>query len=146
MLSWFSKLLPAGSPAPDFTVFDQDGNEVTLSKLRGKNVVLVFYPSDDTRVCTRQLCAFRDETAHMASAEVLVFGVNPQGAASHSRFRERYKLPFPLLVDRGSKVTSLYRAGGRLVRRTVYMVGRDGTIRFAERGVPDAKRVIAAAV
>ena len=61
MLAWFAGLLPVGSPAPDFTLADQDGNEITLSKLRGRNVVLVFYPGDNTRVCTRQLCEFRDE-------------------------------------------------------------------------------------
>ncbi len=142
MLSWFSDLLPAGSPAPDFTLSDQDGNHVTLSKLRGRNVVLVFYPADNTRICTQQLCAFRDETPRMASAETLVFGVNPQGAASHRRFRERYKLTFPLLVDRGGKVASLYRAGGWIVRRSVYLVARDGTIRFAKRGMPDARQVL----
>jgi peroxiredoxin Q/BCP len=146
MLAWFSPLLPTGSAAPDFTLPDEHGNQITLSKLGGRNVVLVFYPGDNTRVCTRQLCAFRDHAPLASSVGTLVFGVNPQGAASHRKFREKHKLPFPLLVDRGGKVASLYHAGGWIVRRSVYVVGREGIIRFAKRGTPDAKEVLAAAV
>jgi thioredoxin-dependent peroxiredoxin len=73
---------------------------------------------------------------------VHVFGVNPQSAASHENFREKYHFPFPLLVDRGQKVASLYHANGLIVKRTVYRIGPDGIIRFARRGMPDPREVL----
>ncbi len=145
MLSWlFSDPLPAGSPAPDFELPDDAGRAVKLSALRGKPVVLVFYPGDNTPVCTRQLCEFRDDWAKLRKRGVRIFGVNPQSAQSHERFREKYKLPFPLLVDRGQKVADLYRAGGIIVKRTVYLIGADGLILFARRGKPNPEEVLAA--
>jgi thioredoxin-dependent peroxiredoxin len=143
MLAWFAGLLPVGSPAPDFTLADQDGNEITLSKLTGRNVVLVFYPGDNTRVCTRQFSEFRDERALFSSDGTAIFGINPQGPKSHAKFREQCNLSFPLLVDQGGKIASLYHAGGRIVRRTVYVVGKDRIIRFAKRGKPDPQQVLA---
>lgn len=119
---------------------------VALRDLRGRNVVLVFYPGDDTTVCRSQLCEFRDRWAQAAGKNTLVFGVNPQDAASHRRFREKSKLPFPLLVDRGQKVGELYRTRGLIVRRTVYLIGPDGIIRFARRGKPSSEEVLAAAI
>ncbi len=143
MLSWlFSDPLPVGSPAPDFTLPDQDGNQVTLSRLRGKNVVLVFYPGDDTTVCTKQLCEFRDRWDLAASRNTLVFGVNPQKPESHSKFRDKYKLPFPLLVDQGQRVGELYKANGLIVKRTVYLIDGNGVIRFAKRGKPAPEEVL----
>jgi peroxiredoxin Q/BCP len=138
--------LPPGTPAPDFTLRDQDGNAVTLSKLRGKNVVLVFYPRDETPVCRKQLCEFRDAQPLTATTGTLVFGVNPGDEKSHAAFRSRYKLPFPLLVDEGSTVADLYRAKGLLwTVRTVYLIGRDGRIRYSKRGKPVPEEVLAAA-
>jgi thioredoxin-dependent peroxiredoxin len=143
MLAWFAGLLPVGSPAPDFTLADQDGNEITLSKLMGRNVVLVFYPGDNTRVCTRQLSEFRDEGPLISSLGTAILGINPQDPKSHAKFREQCNLSFPLLVDQGGKIASLYHAGGRIVRRTVYVVGKDRIIRFAKRGKPDPQQVLA---
>ena len=146
MFDWLSSpLLPIGSLAPDFTLPDQDGNPVTLSRLRGKNVVLIFYPRDETTVCRKQLCEFRDRSSLTASTGTLVFGINPQNSASHKDFRDRQNLGFPLLVDAGQKVAGLYRAGGFIVRRSVYLVGKDGTIRFANRGKPTPEEVLKAA-
>ena len=146
MLSWlFSEPLPVGIPAPDFSLPDDAGRTVTLSALRGKSVVLVFYPGDDTPGCTRQLCEFRDGWKAAKARGVKVFGVNPQGAKSHAMFREKFKLPFPLLVDRGMKVTALYHADGLFVKRTVYLIGPDGAIRFARRGSPAPEEVLAQA-
>jgi len=146
MLDWlFSDPLPAGSPAPDFTLPKQDGGSVSLSKLRGNNVVLVFYPGDDTAVCRRQLCEFRDSWGPAHERNTLVFGVNPQSAASHQRFVARYTFPFPLLVDRGQRVASRYKAGGLIVRRTVYLIGPDGAVRYARRGKPPVSEVLEAA-
>jgi peroxiredoxin Q/BCP len=147
MFDWlFSDPLPTGTKAPDFTLPQQDGKSVSLSKLRGKNVVLVFYPGDDTPVCRAQLCEFRDHWGQARKRNALVFGVNPAGAGSHSKFQEKYHLPFPLLVDAGQKVAALYRANGLFVKRTVYLVGPDGAIRYAKRGKPDPAEVLAAAV
>jgi peroxiredoxin Q/BCP len=146
MFAWlFSDPLPAGSPAPDFTLPKQDGGTVTLSKLRGGNVVLVFYPGDDTPVCRRQLCEFRDQWAQARKRNAQVFGVNPANAASHSKFQQKYHLPFPLLVDAGQKVAELYHANGLFVKRTVYLIGPDGTVRYGKRGKPDPAEVLAAA-
>jgi thioredoxin-dependent peroxiredoxin len=144
MLSWlFSDPLPVGTPAPDFTLLDDAGRSVTLSKLRGKDVVLVFYPGDDTPGCTKQLCDFRDHWKEARERGVEVFGVNPQSAGSHTKFRQKFKYPFPLLVDRGQHVASLYHANGLIVKRTVYRIDRKGVIRFAKRGSPPAAEILA---
>ncbi len=142
MLSWlFSEPLTVGSAAPDFTLPDQDGTAVTLSALRGKNVVLVFYPADETRVCRQQLCEFRDTNQLANDRGVLVYGINPGSPQSHSSFRNKQSLPFPLLVDADKQVAMLYRANGLIVKRTVYLIGRDGLIRFAKRGKPRPEEV-----
>jgi len=146
MLSWlFSDPLAPGTKAPDFTLPDETGKTVSLSTLRGRNVVLVFYPGDDTPVCRKQLCEFRDHWQDAMSRNVEVFGVNPQAPASHQDFRRKYQFPFPLLVDAGQKVAAAYHANGLLVKRTVYLIGPDGTIRYARRGKPAPGEVLAAA-
>lgn len=142
--SLFSKPLPPGTAAPDFSLPDGEGRMVTLSALRGRSVVLVFYPGDSTPGCTRQLCEFRDTWSEARTRGIEVFGINPQGAASHQRFRERHSLPFPLLVDRGRKVAGLYNANGIIVRRTVYSIAPDGTVRFSRRGMPAPGEVLEA--
>jgi peroxiredoxin Q/BCP len=145
MLGWlFSDPLAVGAAAPDFALPDQDGRNVSLSSLRGKNVVLVFYPGDNTPGCTKQLCQMRDSWERLKAKNLLVFGVNPQSAASHTSFREKYKLPFPLLVDKGQKVAEMYHANGLFVKRTVYLIGDDGKIRLGRRGMPSPDEVIAA--
>jgi len=146
MFAWlFSDPLNAGTPAPDFTLPDEAGNRVTLSALRGRSVVLVFYPGDDTPGCTRQLCQFRDDWADARKRGVAVFGVNPQSAQAHQKFRRKFNFPFPLLVDKGQKVAERYKANGLIVKRTVYLIGPDGKILFARRGMPAPAEVLAAA-
>ena len=146
MFNWlFSDPLATGSKAPDFLLPGQDGAAVRLSKLRGKNVVLVFYPGDDTTVCRKQLCEFRDQWQQARKRNVEVFGVNPGNAESHRKFQEKYHFPFPLLVDEGQKVAELYHANGLFIKRTVYLIGPDGTILYAKRGKPDPSEVLAAA-
>jgi thioredoxin-dependent peroxiredoxin len=143
MLDWlFADPLLPGTPAPDFSLPDQDGQMVSLDALRGHNVVLIFYPGDDTSVCRRQLCEFRDRWASAQQKNTLIFGVNPQSADSHARFIVKSRLPFPLLVDQGQKTAALYNAKGWIVRRTVYLIGPDGVIRFGQRGTPDAEQVL----
>jgi thioredoxin-dependent peroxiredoxin len=144
MLSWLtSDPLPAGTAAPDFSVPDDCGRTVTLSALRGQAVVLIFYPGDDTPGCTKQLCEFRDSWEAAKSRGVAVFGISPQGAQSHVKFRDKFHFPFPLLVDRGQKVAALYNAKGLIVKRTVYVIGPDGAIRFSRRGKPAPAEVLA---
>lgn len=146
MLSWlFSDPLPVGAAAPDFTAVDDSGRSMTLSALRGRNVVLVFYPGDDTPGCTKQLCEFRDGWSQAAARHIEVFGVNPQSAERHKKFSDKFKFPFPLLVDRGQKIGELYHTHGLIVKRTVYLIGPDGKILFARRGMPKASEVLAAA-
>jgi thioredoxin-dependent peroxiredoxin len=145
MFSWlFSDPLAIGAAAPNFSLPDQFGHQVTLSALRGRNVVLVFYPGDDTPGCTKQLCQFRDQWSAVKARGAEIFGVNPQSAAKHEKFREKFNFQFPLLVDEGQKVAALYHANGLIVKRTVYVIGPDGVIRFAKRGMPDPVEVLAA--
>ena len=147
VLDWLlSDPLPVGTPAPDFTAADQNGDTVTLSRLRGQNVVLIFYPGDDTTVCTKQLCEFRDRWDEAKKHHALVFGVNPAGAQSHEKFRLKYTLPFPILVDEGRRIAGLYRCRGLIIRRTVYLIGPDGSIRYGVRGKPQVEDVLRAAV
>jgi peroxiredoxin Q/BCP len=145
MLAWlFSDPLAVGSAAPEFTVMDDAGRIVSLASLRGSNVLLVFYPRDQTSVCTEQLCQLRDNWERLQAKGVQVFGVNPQSAESHSAFRRKQNLPFPLLVDKGQKIGRLYHSSGLVPKRTVYLIGQDGTILFAQRGMPSPDQVLAA--
>jgi len=142
----FSSPLAVGSIAPDFSVPDQDGNRVTLSALRDKNVILVFYPADDTSVCTKQLCEFRDHWASVTAKNAVVFGVNPGRSRAHQKFREKCQFPFPLLIDEHQKIAKAYKSNGWLgPMRTVYLIGPDGKIRYAKRGKPSPAEVLAAA-
>jgi peroxiredoxin Q/BCP len=143
--SLFSDPLPVGTPAPDWNLRDQDGNVVSLASLRGKNVVLVFYPRDETPTCRAQLCEFRDAWDQAIAKNTVVFGINPQKASSHAGFRENNHLPFPLLVDEGGKVCSAYNTRGLMTKRTVYLIGPDGIIRYANRGKPSVAEVLAKA-
>lgn len=146
MFSWlFSDPLQPGAQAPDFTLADESGKTWTLSSLRGNNVLLIFYPGDDTPVCTRQLCQVRDRWDRVLAKNVAVFGVNPCNSRSHASFRRNHNFPFPLLVDAGKTVADLYNAGGLIVKRTVYLIGPDGKIAFAQRGTPDIDDVLQAA-
>jgi thioredoxin-dependent peroxiredoxin len=147
MLSWLPRdPLAVGSKAPDFTLLTESGKKVKLSALQGKNVVLVFYLGDDTMICRKQLCEFRDAWPEIHDLNVVVFGVNPLSAESHREFRERHEFPFPLLVDAGQQVAALYNCDGGMVNRTVYLIGSDGVIRYARRGMPQPQEVLAAAV
>ena len=141
----FSEPLAVGTVAPDFSLPDETGQLVTLSALHGRPVVLVFYPWDSTPHCTTQLCQFRDQWNLASTAGAAVFGINPLNAGSHAAFREKHQFPFPLLVDEGRKVAQAYHASALVVKRTVYLVGPDGTIRFARRGMPAPAEVLAAA-
>jgi peroxiredoxin Q/BCP len=89
----------AGQDAPAFSLDDQEGTTYASKDLKGKWVVLYFYPKDDTPGCTREACSFRDEYSGLKKSGAVVLGVSPQGPESHQKFAKKYKLPFPLLVD-----------------------------------------------
>jgi peroxiredoxin Q/BCP len=100
----------AGKKAPDFTLAADDGSKVKLSALRGKPVVLYFYPRDNTPGCTREACAFRDRKAELAKRGAVVLGISPDSVASHEKFRDQHKLNFRLLADSDHKVAEKYGA------------------------------------
>jgi peroxiredoxin Q/BCP len=101
-------MVEKGVPAPDFTLpSDQDG-DVSLSALRGKRVVLYFYPKDDTSGCTAQACELRDQLPRFDGVAAVILGVSPDSVASHRRFREKYGLNFPLLADEDHAVAEAY--------------------------------------
>ncbi len=129
--------LEAGDRAPDFTLQDQDGTTHRLQDYAGQTVVLYFYPKDDTPGCTKEACSFRDNFGAITAAGATILGVSADDAASHQQFREKYELPFPLLVDEGAKVASAYGAWGEKVLygktvigmiRSTFIIGPDGTL------------------
>ncbi len=140
------RLLSVGEQAPDFSLKDQAGNLVALKEFRGRqNVVLIFYPGDNTPGCKRQLCAVRDQFELYSDNDTAVLGLNPQDSESHTRFAKKYNFPFPLLVDREKQVVAAYGCKGMLMtKRTVYGINKEGTIVFARRGTPLNKDIISA--
>lgn len=129
--------ISAGIPAPDFELLDDTSTPRKLSDFRGKNVVLYFYPEDDTSGCTREACNFRDDYSAYEKAGVVILGVSPDSAESHVRFKKKYHLPFSLLVDEGHKVCDLYGVWGPKkflgkeyegVLRTTFLIDASGNI------------------
>jgi peroxiredoxin Q/BCP len=100
--------LGPGDAAPDFRLATDDGREVSLADFRGKKVVLYFYPKDDTPGCTKEACSFRDNIARIAAKGAVVLGVSVDSAASHGKFKEKYRLNFPLLADTERRVVEAY--------------------------------------
>jgi thioredoxin-dependent peroxiredoxin len=105
-------VLREGRPAPDFKLESSEGQDVSLHDLRGKNVVLYFDPKDDTPGCTKEACAFRDTQAKIKKTGAVVLGVSPDSVDSHRRFRDKYRLGFPLLADPDKAVAKRYGAFG----------------------------------
>ena len=137
-------MLSEGDPAPEFTLTTDSGETVRLSDLRGKPVVLYFYPKDDTPGCTKQACDIRDSWVEFQRAGALVYGVSPDGEASHAKFKSKYGLPFPLLADEGHQVSEAYGvwkqksfAGRKYmgVERSTFVVAPDGTLAKVMRKV-----------
>ena len=129
--------LTVGTKAPDFKLPSTEGKTVSLKELKGKKVVLYFYPKDDTPGCTREACDFRDNLARVKSQGALVYGVSKDTIASHDKFREKYELPFPLLSDEGNETARAYEAFGEKnmygkkvqgTIRSTYLIGEDGKI------------------
>jgi peroxiredoxin Q/BCP len=127
-----------GKKAPDFTLENGEGKTVSLSDFKGKDVVVYFYPKDDTPGCTKEACGFRYLWKELQRAGVVVLGVSPDAGASHQKFAAKYKLPFPLLSDPDKKLMSAWGAYGEkmmygkkttgVIRSTVW-IGPDGVVK-----------------
>jgi len=138
------KKLAPGDPAPDFTLPDADGNQVSLAGLRGQRVIIYFYPAAMTPGCTKQACDFRDSKADLTRAGYTVLGISPDSPAKLARFREKEGLTFPLLSDTGREVLQAYGAYGEKtmygrttvgVIRSTFIIDADGKIEQAQYGV-----------
>ena len=126
-----------GQPPPPFTLTDANGEAVSLASLRGKHVVVYFYPRDDTPGCTKEACGFRDLASDFEAVDAVVLGVSPDGEASHRKFMDKYGLPFTLLCDPDKQVMQEYGAYGEkmmygkktvgVIRSTV-LIGPDGNV------------------
>ncbi|HWC31467.1 MAG TPA: thioredoxin-dependent thiol peroxidase [Dehalococcoidia bacterium] len=104
--------IKVGDQAPDFATVDDQNKAVKLSDLRGKRVVLYFYPKDDTPGCTRQACGFRDNYSNVEGKNSVVLGVSPDDVESHQAFKSKFSLPFPLLVDTDHAIAEAYSVWG----------------------------------
>jgi peroxiredoxin Q/BCP len=127
-----------GKPAPDFELKSDSGESIKLSDLRGKQVVLYFYPKDDTPGCTTQACGIRDAYSEFEQAGAVVLGVSPDNERSHVKFKEKYDLPFTLLADEEHRVAEEYgvwaekKFMGRKywgVERSTFVIGEDGNVK-----------------
>ena len=140
-------MVEEGSPAPDFELQSDTGETVRLSALRGKPVVLYFYPKDHTSGCTTQACGIRDAWSEFERAGAVVLGVSPDDVGSHESFRADYELPFTLLADTDHKVAEAYGVWTEKSRaertymgiaRTTFVIGPDGTVEKVMRDVKPA--------
>jgi peroxiredoxin Q/BCP len=139
-------MLKPGDNAPAFTLPADSGEPVSLAGLKGKRVVLYFYPKDDTSGCTTEACGFRDNWKAVTRAGAVVLGVSPDPVASHVRFKQKYRLPFPLLADTDHRVAEAYGAWGEKsmygrtyqgILRTTFIIDEEGRIaRVFERVKP----------
>jgi len=124
--------LPVGAPVPDFAAPNQDGKVIKLSELKGKPVLVYFYPKDDTPGCTKEACALRDRFAKFQAAGIVILGVSRQDAKSHQAFRAKYHLPFDLLTDEKGEVAKLLGVETYAIigvhKRQSLLVGADGTL------------------
>ena len=131
-----------GDPAPDFELDSTQGRVRLSERLKQGPVLLVFYPGDDTPVCTRQLCDYRDNLSMFSDLGVQVLAINPQSLDSHRAFAEKHSLPFPIVSDPGRSTCRAYGAVGLLgmTRRALVLVGRDGRVRYRHADLPIFRR------
>ena len=136
-----------GRLAPDFTLTDQNNRPVSLQDFKGRDVIVYFYPKDDTPGCTKEACGFRDHWAEIEKTGAAVIGVSPDDAQSHTKFINKYNLPLTLLSDPDKSMMTEYQAYGEkmmygkkvigIIRSTVW-IGRDGIVKNRGRKVPKA--------
>ena len=144
-------MLKEGDLAPDFELATYEGETVKLSDLRGRHVVLYFYPKDDTSGCTKEACGFRDNSQALDERNALVLGVSPDGVASHEKFRDKYELNFPLLSDPDHAVAEAYGAWGKKkmygreyegVLRSTFVIDPEGRIEKVYAKVKPAEHAV----
>ena len=142
--------LVIGAPAPAFTAPDQSGATVSLSDFKGKTVILYFYPKDDTPGCTTQACSFRDEYAAFKKKGAVVLGVSPDSAKKHTKFIEKFSLPFTLLADEDHAISlaynvwvekSMYGKKYMGVERSTFVIDGDGQLKAIYRKVKPAEHI-----
>jgi len=130
--------LKEGDVAPDFTAATNGGGMVSLADYRGKNVILYFYPKDDTPGCTKEACSFRDQFADFKKKGAVVLGVSPDPVKAHDKFVNKFKLPFTLLADEDKKIVQSYGVWGEKMfmgrkymgtHRVTFLIGPDGRIK-----------------
>ena len=147
--------LKIGYKAPDFTLADTKGNLVKLSSLKGKPIVLYFYPKDDTPGCTKEACNFRDDYSQYKKKGIVILGVSTDDQTSHQKFTKKYSLPFPLLCDTDKKVVNLYGVYGEKsmygrkymgINRFTFLIDKEGRIQhiFNKVSVDDHSKEILA--
>ena len=129
--------LGVGDQAPDFTLPGTGGRSYSLSEYRGRPVVVVFYPGDDTPVCTKQLNSYNDELAQFETLDAVVLAISAQDVSSHEKFADKHGFRFPLLADVDKKVAGSYGVLGPLgfMRRSVFVVDAGGTVQYAHRAL-----------
>jgi len=130
--------LKEGDPAPDFSASTSGGGRMSLAELKGKNVILYFYPRDDTPGCTKEACAFRDHFADFKKKGAVVLGVSTDPVKKHDKFVEKYKLPFTLLADEDKTIVQAYGVWGEKsflgkkymgIYRVTFLIGPDGRVK-----------------
>ena len=140
-------MVSEGTPAPDFELTSDSGERVRLSDLRGKPVVLYFYPKDDTPGCTTEACEFRDAYDTYRDRGIEILGVSPDDVTSHGKFRSKYSLPFTLLADPDHKVADAYGVWGERsfagktymgINRSTFLIDADGNVARAMLGIKPA--------
>jgi peroxiredoxin Q/BCP len=140
-------VIEEGSPAPDFELKTDSGDTMSLSSLRGKPVVIYFYPKDDTPGCTKQACGIRDVYGEFERAGAVVLGISPDNEGSHVKFKQKYDLPFTLLADTDHGVAEQYGVWNEKsylgkkymgVSRSTFVIGEDGIVKKAMHDVKPA--------
>lgn len=140
--------LVLGQQAPLFVLKTQNGQEINLADFKGKkNVLLVFYPGDNTPGCVRQLCALRDDYHQFQNKDTVIFGVNHAAAQSHQKFIDQHQFPFDLLIDVDKKVSLAYGAiklffNKTIINRSVILIDKEGKIIYLKRGLPADEEIL----
>lgn len=147
-------MIVIGQPAPDFSLFDTTRNKITLSSFKGKNVLLLFFPAAFTSVCTKELCAVRDDIARYSNADAEVLGISVDSAFTLNKYKEDQAYPFPLLSDFNKEVSTLYNTiytdwileMKGVSKRSAYIIDKNGIVKYAEvldnaGEVPDFERI-----
>ena len=141
-------MLKVGERAPDFTLPNQDGEQVSLKDYADKRVIVYFYPKDDTPGCTKEACSIRDNFPALSEKDAVVFGISADNVESHKKFKEKFDLPFTLLSDPEKEVIKAYGAWGTKkmygkeyegIMRYTYVIGPDGTVEKAFDKVKSAQ-------